>query len=89
MNSERGTAAINPAFEDKLFLSAFMRVLGILGEQSKDLVLLEIERKYGFSLQSTTRPITPSEIEDTIEEVFEVAGDLIMTMVKAEYNRIS
>ena len=89
MNSERGTAPIDPAFNNKLFLSAFLKVLNILGEQSKELVLLEVERKYGFSLQSTIRPITPGEIEDTIEEVFEVAGDLIMTMVKAEYNRIA
>jgi hypothetical protein len=89
LNPGRETVSTDPTFENSLFLSAFLKVLNILGEQSKELILLEIERKYGFSLQSKTRPITPKEIEDTVMELFEVAGDLIMTMVKAEYHRIA
>ena len=79
----------SPDLENSLFLSAFLRVLNILGEQSKDLVLIEIEKKYGFPLEGQKRPITPREIEDTVMGLFEVAGDLIMKMVKAEYRRIA
>jgi hypothetical protein len=89
LNQDRETVSTDPTFENSLFLSAFLKVLNILGEQSKELILLEIEKKYGFPLQSKTRQITPKEIEDTVMELFEVAGDLIMTMVKAEYQRIA
>jgi len=78
-----------PTFENRLFLSAFLKVLDILGEQSKELVLVEIEKKYGFPLENQTRPITSREIEDTVMELFEMAGDLIIKMVKAEYRRIA
>ena len=89
MVPDRQTISTDPTFENSLFLSAFLKVLNILGEQSKELILLKIEKKYGFSLQNKTRPITTKEIEDTVMEIFEVAGDLIMTMVKAEYQRIA
>jgi hypothetical protein len=89
LNLDRKTVSADPAFENNLFLTAFSKVLNILGEQSKESVLLEIERKYGFPLQNKTRPITPKEIEDTVKDLFEVAGDLIMTMVRAEYYRIA
>jgi len=89
LNSDRETVPASPDSENSLFLSAFLKVLTILGEQSKDLILLEIEKKYGFPLESQKRPITPREIEDTIMELFEMAGELIMKMVKAEYHRIS
>ena len=89
MVPDRQTISTDPTFENSLFLSAFLKVLNILGEQSKELILLKIEKKYGFSIQNKTRPITPKEIEDTVMEIFEVAGDLIMTMVKAEYQRIA
>lgn len=89
MNSDRETVPASPDLENRLFLSAFLKVLTILGEQSKDLILIEIEKKYGFPLESQKRPITPMEIEDTIMELFEMAGELIMKMVKAEYHRIA
>ena len=79
----------SPNLDKGLFLAAFLKVLSILGEQSKDQILIEIEKKYGFPLESQKRPITPREIEDTIMELFEIAGDLIMKMVKAEYHRIA
>jgi hypothetical protein len=89
LNTHREAISSDPAFENDLFLSAFLKVLNIVGEQSKELILIEVKKKYGVSLQSKTRPITPKEIEDSVMDLFEIAGDLIMTMVKAEYYRIA
>jgi len=73
--------------EDKL-LCALLKVLDILSQQSREEVLSKIEKRYGFPLENQIRCISASEIEETMVDIFGQGAQLIIRMVKAEYQRI-
>jgi len=66
-------------------LLAFIKVVNILGEPSRDMIMEYIKAKYGLSIYSNAvRLISLQEIEDTIPEMFPIGGDLIIRMLEAE-----
>lgn len=74
--------------ENKIVQLAFIKVLDILGNPSCEFTLRNIEKKYGFPILNGVRPITSSEIEETIMEMFGTGGELIIRLLRAEVQRL-
>ena len=70
-------------------LSAFSRVLSIMGEPSQNMIIEYIQKKYGISIFSRSEhSISIKEIEDTIQEIFPIGSELIVRTLKAEIEKM-
>jgi len=71
-------------------LLAFSKVLNIVGEPSRNMIIGYIQEKYGISIFSKSlHSIAVEEIEDTILEIFPIGSELIIRMLEAELDRMS
>jgi len=71
-------------------LLAFSKVLNIVGEPSRNMIIGYIQEKYGISIFSNSlHPISVEEIEDTILEIFPIGSELIVRMLEAELERMN
>lgn len=73
--------------DDLVLHDSFVKVLEILGQQSRERTLEYIKRKYGFQLENDIRPLTAKEIEESIRELFGIGGQLIIEIMRAEIQR--
>ena len=71
-------------------LMAFSKVLNIVGEPSRNMIIGYIQEKYGISIYSNSlHSIAVEEIEDTILEIFPIGSELIVRMLEAELERMN
>lgn len=71
-------------------LLAFSKVLNIMGEPSRNMIIGFIQEKYGIRISSNSlHSISVEEIEDTILEIFPIGSELIIRMLEAELDRMS
>jgi hypothetical protein len=71
-------------------LLAFGRVLDILGEPSRSMIIAKIQNKHTSSdfLKSALTPISLTEIEEAIRNAVPIGSELIVKMFEAEYRRL-
>jgi hypothetical protein len=80
---------ISQIVDDNRVLLAFSKVLDILGEPSRNMIIIYIQNKYNVSIFSDVgnRSVSVEEIEDTIQELFPIGSELIIKMLEAEIDR--
>ncbi|AFU58306.1 hypothetical protein Ngar_c13680 [Candidatus Nitrososphaera gargensis Ga9.2] len=63
--------------------------MDILGEPSRNMIIIYIQKKYNVSIFSDiSRSVSIEEIEDTIQELFPIGSELIIKMFEAEIDRM-
>lgn len=68
---------------------AFSKVLTVVGEPSRNMIIAYIQKKYGISVFSNPgRHISLQEIEDTIPEILPIGAELVIRILKAELERL-
>ena len=73
--------------DDIILHESFVKVLDILGQDSRERTLEYIKRKYGFQFDNASRPFTAREIEESIMELFGIGGQLIIEIMRADIQR--
>jgi hypothetical protein len=80
---------ISQTVENNRVLLAFSRVLDILGEPSRNMIIAYIQKKYNLPLfSSISRLVSVEDIEDALQEVFPIGSELIIRMLDAEIDRM-
>lgn len=68
---------------------AFSKVLTVVGEPSRNMIIGYIQEKYGISVFSNSgRRISLQEIEDAIPEILPIGAELIIRILEAELERL-
>jgi hypothetical protein len=73
--------------DDLILHESFVKVLEILGQESRERTLEYIKHKYGFQFENDTHTFTSREIEESIMELFGIGGQLIIEIIRADIQR--